>query len=276
MNANRRELKAVLTMGETLMVEFKSDTKPLPDRELVAAVVALANTEGGELLLGVKDDGIVTGVHPNHRDVSGLVALIANRTNPSLAVRVEVLDIDSKQILRVQVPKTRSIVSTSEGVLLRRRLLASGKPEAVPFYPHEFVQRQSAMGLTDPSATPLTSLTSDVLNPLERQRVREAVRRYGGDASLLPLVQKAGYARQTGFDPIQQEQMVLSYIEKHGRIKRAEVWELCRITRDQAYQLLWQLKEQGKIKQMAGAQTLAYAPGANICAHLCATFVPDA
>jgi ATP-dependent DNA helicase RecG len=30
--------------------------------------------------------------------------------------------------------------------------MANGKPEAVPFYPHEFTRRQSSMGLTDPSA----------------------------------------------------------------------------------------------------------------------------
>jgi ATP-dependent DNA helicase RecG len=65
--------------------------------------------------------------------------------------------------------------------------MASGRPEAVPFYPHEFMQRQSDMGLVDPSAIPLTSLTLEALNPLERQRVREAIRRYGGDTSLLPL-----------------------------------------------------------------------------------------
>jgi len=30
--------------------------------------------------------------------------------------------------------------------------------------------------------------------------------------------QKAGYVRHVGFDPIQQEQMVLQYIDKHGSI----------------------------------------------------------
>jgi ATP-dependent DNA helicase RecG len=187
MKATESELKNLLSQGETLAIEFKSDRKPLPDRELVAAVVALANTEGGKLFLGVEDDGTVTGIHPDHQDPSGLVALVGNKTNPPVTVRAEQVNVDDKPIVIVQVPKTRSIVSTSDGLLLRRRLLANGKPEAVPFYPHEFMQRQSAMGLVDPSATPLTSLTADDLNPLERQRIREAIRRYGGDMSLLPL-----------------------------------------------------------------------------------------
>jgi ATP-dependent DNA helicase RecG len=49
---------------------------------------------------------------------------------------------------------------------------------------------------------------------------------------------KSGYIRQTGFDPIQQEQKTLNYIDNHDTIKRAEAMELCRITKDQAYKLL--------------------------------------
>jgi ATP-dependent DNA helicase RecG len=187
MDMDTRELKTLLARGETLTVEFKSDAKGLPDRDLVAAVVALANTEGGVLLLGVEDDGTVTGVQPLHEDVAGLAALIANRTNPPLAVGTEILSWGEKKVLGINVSKARGIVSTTDGLLLRRRLLASGKPEAVPFYPHEFIQRQSSLGLADPSALPLPALTLDALNPLERQRIREAIRRYGGDMSLLPL-----------------------------------------------------------------------------------------
>jgi ATP-dependent DNA helicase RecG len=86
------EILTLLKAGETLTVEFKSDLKGLSDRDLVAAVVAMANTEGGFILLGVEDDGTVTSVQPRHQDVAGLVALIANRTSPSVAVRADVVD----------------------------------------------------------------------------------------------------------------------------------------------------------------------------------------
>jgi ATP-dependent DNA helicase RecG len=65
------------------------------------------------------------------------------------------------------------------------------------------------------------------------------------------LYRKAGkkseYIRQAGFAPIQQEQMVLSYIDKHGSIKRADVMDLCRLTKDQAAKLLTRLANEGKI-----------------------------
>lgn len=134
MDTEKHELDAVREKGETLTVEFKSDQKCTPDRELVAAIVALTNTEGGDLYLGVEDDGAVTGLHANHRDTTGLSALIANRTNPPVSVRGELLDYKGTPVARIRVPKSRQLVSTSEGLLQRRRLLASGKPEAVPFY----------------------------------------------------------------------------------------------------------------------------------------------
>jgi ATP-dependent DNA helicase RecG len=188
MDANEHGIRMLLGNGETLTVEFKSDTKGgLPDRDLVAAVVAMANTEGGVILLGVEDNGTVSGIQSRHQDTMGLKALIANRTSPSVAVSTELIELDDKIILAINVPKSRSIVSTTDGLVLRRRFMASGRPEAVPFYPHEFVQRQSTLGLIDPSAMPLVSLRAEDLNPLERQRIREAIRRYGGDMSLLPL-----------------------------------------------------------------------------------------
>lgn len=59
--------------------------------------------------------------------------------------------------------------------------------------------------------------------------------------------QKTGYVRQAGFDPIQQEQMIMSYIKEHKAIKRAEAADLCRIGPHQATRLLKKLAKEGKI-----------------------------
>jgi len=70
--------------------------------------------------------------------------------------------------------------------------------------------------------------------------------------------QKAAYIRQAGFEPIQQEQMVLAYIEKHGTIKRADVMELCKVAKDQAYKLLNRLKNSGQITQIGSRKGAVY------------------
>ena len=177
----------MLPEKETITVEFKSDRNRLPDRELVAVAVSMANTEGGEIYLGVEDDGVPTGLHPDHRNIGGLAALVANRTSPPLSVRVELHEVESVRIAVISVPKSRQLVSTSEGLLQRRRLKADGTPEAVPFYPHEFIQRQSSLGLLDQSALPLPGASVEDLDPLERERLRQIIERYGGDQALLAL-----------------------------------------------------------------------------------------
>lgn len=53
--------------GESYEVEFKGESRaPLNDRDLVEAAVCLANGSGGTLLVGVEDDGTVTGARPRH------------------------------------------------------------------------------------------------------------------------------------------------------------------------------------------------------------------
>lgn len=70
--------------------------------------------------------------------------------------------------------------------------------------------------------------------------------------------QKATYVRQAGFDRIQQEQMVLAYIDKHGFIKLAEVMDLCRISGPQAYHLVKRMKKKGKIRQKGEKRYAVY------------------
>ncbi|WP_300674963.1 helix-turn-helix domain-containing protein [Desulfoluna sp.] len=70
MSAYDNEILLLIQRGENLDLEFKSDARCLPDRELIAAVVSLANTDGGTLLLGVEDDGTVTGLHINHQNIA--------------------------------------------------------------------------------------------------------------------------------------------------------------------------------------------------------------
>lgn len=187
MNQDNNELQELIQQGESLTLEFKSDVKSLPDRDLIAAVVSLANTDGGSLLLGVEDDGEVTGLHRSHLNMQGLAAFIANKTTPSVSVEVIEHNINGCVVAQIVVQKSRQLISTSEGLLQRRRLKADGTPEAVPFYPYEFTQRQSSMSLIDPSATLIEQVDVEQLDPIQRLRIRNAIKKYGGDQSLLPL-----------------------------------------------------------------------------------------
>ena len=82
----------MLPKKETLTIEFKSDKKKYSDSDIFEAVVAFANTEGGDLYLGIEDSGEVTGVHEAHKNPITLSAFIANNTIPPVSIRAEIIN----------------------------------------------------------------------------------------------------------------------------------------------------------------------------------------
>ncbi len=180
-----------LPIKESFTVEFKSDRKCLPDRELIEALACLANSEGGELLLGVEDDGTPTGLHIKHKDLLGLPGLVASRTSPSLAVSVSKHTFDGVEVARIVVPKSPAIIATTAGVYLHRRLKSDGTPECIAMLPHERNSHVNQFGLVDASAQAVMGATLNDLDPLERERLRQTVQQYGGDRVLLELDDEA-------------------------------------------------------------------------------------
>ncbi|MCI7667376.1 MAG: ATP-binding protein [Megasphaera elsdenii] len=172
---------------ESLTVEFKSDRNCLPDNDIIDAVVAFANTEGGDLYLGIEDDGTITGLHPKHRDITRLTAFIANKTVPPVSTRATILHDGQCDVLKLSVPRYTSIVASAAGKIQKRRLKADHTPENVPLYPYEIPQRLSSLSLLDFSAQPLPDSTRDDLSIAERERLRHIIRTYHGESALLEL-----------------------------------------------------------------------------------------
>lgn len=180
--------KISIPVAESLTVEFKSDLKRLRDDELIQALVCLTNTEGGELWLGVEDDGTATGLHKTHENLDGLPSLIASRTSPPLQVTLQPVKVGDIKVVRILVPKSiHHEVATSSGMYLRRRLKQDGTPECVHLLPYERISRASRLGLTDVSAQPVAGATLNDLDPLERERLRQSIQTYRGDQVLLEL-----------------------------------------------------------------------------------------
>lgn len=173
---------------EMLDVEFKSDVKCYSDHDLIEEIVGMANTVGGILYLGVEDDGTITGVRKKHKDAIGVTALIANSTVPPISVRAEIITEEDRDILKIEIPRSRGVVSTTSGKILRRRLKLDGSPEVIPMYPYEIPSRLSELGMLDYSAQPLPGATLEDFDPNQRVRLRKIIQsRQGGEKTLLAL-----------------------------------------------------------------------------------------
>ena len=147
----------------------------------------MANAGGGELYLGIENDGTPSGLHKAHLRLDGLPAMVANLTRPPLSVQVEALDLQGTKVARICVARSRHLIATSDGRVLRRRIREDGQPEDVPIYPEEFLSSRGDLGVLDYSALPLESAALADLDPRERSRLRQLIERYRGDQTLLDL-----------------------------------------------------------------------------------------
>ena len=69
------------------------------------------------------------------------------------------------------------------------------------------------------------------------------------------------YARQIGFDRLQQEQLIRNYVRQTGSIRRAEVMDLCRLDQGQAYRLLKKMVASGILERKGAKRGVFYVPG---------------
>ncbi len=173
---------------ETMTIEFKSDRKCLPESTLIDAVVGMTNAEGGLLYLGIEDNGMVTGLHPNHKDPIRMAATIADNTVPPVSVRIDILDEASQpSVMQIRIPASNSITATRSGKVLRRRLNVKGEPQSLPLYPYELSAHLAGRGMLDLSAQPLSDAAIDDLDPAEIKHLRTAINKWHGETSLLTL-----------------------------------------------------------------------------------------
>ncbi len=175
----------MLAAGETLTVEFKAGG--IDQDELAAAVICLANGDGGHLLLGVSDHREIVGIDPDKRDYADqyrLAAVIANRTNPSVLPEIEMIEIEGQTVAVIGIPATDIVHATSKGRYLRRTIDVRGEPQCLPMAPHEVLARAS--GAVDYSRRMVEGLNFDDLDKAELARMRHLVRQ-GGEEALASL-----------------------------------------------------------------------------------------
>lgn len=155
----QERLENDLILGESHFREFKSALHGPDDRKrrrkvsLVAAdigeiLVAFANADGGTLIVGAEDDGIISGVPYAQDDVKVLRKAPnthVHKDTPLPGVRTHIVPIEDKTVLFFEVQKgTRYIHLTSDGRCLQRRdtdtvPVAS---EQIQFERHEQLSRE--------------------------------------------------------------------------------------------------------------------------------------
>lgn len=109
------DIEALIAGGESQTVEFKEG---LPPPSIIARLVsAFANTEGGVILLGVRDPNQAVGIptEPFERAYQRVL----ERLTGEVRTEKSVVSFGGKSIGVIRVEKSPSLVGTSEGYFMR-------------------------------------------------------------------------------------------------------------------------------------------------------------
>lgn len=118
---------------------------------------------------------------------------------------------------------------------------------------------EAAALLQEAESVTRTTMARMVTEGLVEERGTGRGRRYHLSAAVFrALDARAAYVRIRRFDPIQQEQMVLSFVRAHGRIRRSEAADLCALSSEQASRLLRQMAGRGLLRMVGSRRGAAY------------------
>ena len=93
-NIHVLSLVEVINKGENESVEFKKNF----DNSALTSINAFANTKGGKVIVGVKDDKSISGIEINNETIQNWINEVKNKTNPPIIPLVETFEIDKKKI----------------------------------------------------------------------------------------------------------------------------------------------------------------------------------
>ena len=97
----KHPIKLLIAQGEGLNLDFKFEISDAA--KIARSLVAFANTKGGKLLVGVKDNGIIAGVRSEEEIF--MVQNAAQRfCKPEIEFSTKEWNIEGKKVLEVDIP----------------------------------------------------------------------------------------------------------------------------------------------------------------------------
>ncbi|MCI5119652.1 MAG: histidine kinase [Candidatus Electrothrix sp. AUS4] len=97
------EIQALIEQGENGAVEFKrADVRP---ESLAREFAAFSNTNGGTVLIGVDDSGVITGLGDRKNIEEWAANVVRNNVVPAIRPEIFLCSADTEQLLVIEVPR---------------------------------------------------------------------------------------------------------------------------------------------------------------------------
>jgi len=93
------QIKNILLLGESQLVEFKTNF----NKEVIESIVAFSNTNGGKIILGIKDDKKIIGVTISDESIQKWLNEIKQNTIPSIVPSINTVQFENKTLVVISV-----------------------------------------------------------------------------------------------------------------------------------------------------------------------------
>lgn len=103
---NGSHIHRLIAEGEHQMLDFKFEISDC--RKIARSLVAFANTDGGRLLIGVKDNGVISGIR-SEEEKHMIETSAQMYCKPEVKYTVKEWNINGKIVLEVIIPKSEGI-----------------------------------------------------------------------------------------------------------------------------------------------------------------------
>ncbi|MCL2427304.1 MAG: putative DNA binding domain-containing protein [Oscillospiraceae bacterium] len=109
---NTERLKQIFAIGETVAVEFKQCSKGI-ESDTYESVCSFLNRFGGDIFLGVDDDGFVHGLSKTAAPemIKNFISMISNPDvmSPTIYLSPEIMEYEGQTIIRIRVPPSSEV-----------------------------------------------------------------------------------------------------------------------------------------------------------------------
>jgi len=98
-------IRKLIDQGEHQQLDFKFEISD--SKKIARSLAAFANTDGGKLLVGVKDNGVVAGVR-SEEEFYMVEAAAHLYCKPEVGFKMKEWNVDGKMVLEIDIPKSNN------------------------------------------------------------------------------------------------------------------------------------------------------------------------
>lgn len=120
METGEKTLQDIISGGESQIVEFKEMSSGVSPKPLAQSMVAFANADGGDIYIGITDNGEALGIRAGTASLDHILNAARELCTPSIEITLHTIPVNQKKIIHIHVDRSPALHSLSNGMIYVR------------------------------------------------------------------------------------------------------------------------------------------------------------